>query len=113
MFKKKNKRKKNLLVFDVPLLFEKDNVKKYDIVVVLTCNKALQRIRVLKRRGWNEERYQKILKKQIPNHIKLTLADLIINSDRGKRYLHQEVIKILKKVKNKRNRKTHEILKEF
>ena len=111
--RKKIREKKNLLVFDVPLLFEKDNIKKYDIVVVLSCNKDLQRNRVLKRQGWNEERYEKTLKEQTPDYIKQKFADIILKSDRGKRYLNQEVIKIIKEVKNKRNRKIHEILKEF
>ena len=111
--RKKIREKKNLLVFDVPLLFEKDNIKKYDIVLVISCNKVLQRRRVLKRQGWNEERYEKTLKEQIPDFIKKSLADIIIKSDRGKRYLNQEIIKIIKEVKNKKNRKTNEILKEF
>ena len=111
--RKKIREKKNLLVFDVPLLFEKDNIKKYDIVLVISCNKALQRRRVLKRQGWNEERYEKTLKEQIPDYIKQSLADIIIKSDRGKRHLNQEIIKIIKEVKNKKNRKTNEILKEF
>lgn len=111
--RKKIREKKNLLVFDVPLLFEKDNIKKYDIVLVLSCSKALQRKRVLKRQGWNEERYEKTLKEQIPDYIKQSLADIIIKSDRGKRYLNQEIIKIIKKVKHKKNRKINDILKEF
>ena len=111
--RKKIREKKNLLVFDVPLLFEKDNKKKYDLVVVLSCNKALQRIRVLKRHGWNEDRYKKTLKEQIPDTTKQILADIIIKSDRGKRYLHEEIIKIIKEVKNKKNRNINEILKEF
>ncbi len=111
--RKKIREKKKLLVFDVPLLFEKDNIKKYDIVLVISCNKAIQRRRVLKRQGWNEERYEKILREQISDYIKQSLADIIIKSDRGKRYLNQEIIKIIKEVKNKRNRKTNEILKEF
>ncbi len=111
--RKKIREKKNLLVFDVPLLFEKDNIKKYDMVVVLSCKKALQRKRILKRQGWNEERYDKTLKQQIPDHIKQKMADIIIKSDRGKRYLYKEIIKIIKEVKNKKNRKIYEILKEF
>ena len=111
--RKKIREKKKLLVFDVPLLFEKDNIKKYDMVVVLSCNKGLQKRRVLKRQGWSEERYKKTMKKQIPDHIKRRLADIIIKSDRGKRYLYQETIKIIKEVKNKKNRKIDDILKEF
>tara|TARA_B100001027_G_C16260963_1_gene329408 strand:- start:353 stop:976 length:624 start_codon:yes stop_codon:yes gene_type:complete len=111
--RKKIREKKNLLVFDVPLLFEKDNIKKYDIVMVLSCNKDLQRKRILKRKGWNEERYEKTLKEQIPDYIKQNLADIIIKSDRGKRYLYQEIIKVIKEVKSKKNRSIYEILKEF
>ena len=111
--RKKIREKKNLLVFDVPLLFEKDNIKKYDIVMVISCNEDLQRRRVLKRQGWNEERYEKTLKEQTPDYIKQTLADIIIKSDRGKRYLYQKIIKIIKEVENKKNRKIYEIIKEF
>ena len=111
--RKKIREKKKILVFDVPLLFEKDNIKKYDIVMVLSCNKELQRRRVLKRQGWNEDRYEKTLKEQIPDFTKQTLADIIIKSDRGKRYLYKEIIKIIKEAKNKRSRKIQEILKEF
>ena len=111
--RKKIREKKKLLVFDVPLLFEKDNIKKYDIVIVLSCNKALQKRRVLKRQGWNEDRYEKTLKTQIPDNIKQERADIIIKSDRGKRHLHEEIIKVIKQVKNKKNRKMYEILKEF
>tara|TARA_B100001248_G_C27361334_1_gene446666 strand:- start:298 stop:921 length:624 start_codon:yes stop_codon:yes gene_type:complete len=111
--RKKIREKKKILVFDVPLLFEKDNIKKYDIVVVLSCDKALQRIRVLKRKGWNEDRYEKTLKEQISDYTKQIFADIIIKSDRGKRYLYKEIIKIIKEVKNKKSRKIPEILKEF
>ena len=97
----------------MPLLFEKDNIKKYDIVLVISCNKGLQRRRVLKRQGWNEDRYEKTLKEQIPDYTKQTLADIIIKSDRGKRHLYEEIIKIIREVKNKKNRKIDEILKEF
>ena len=111
--RKNIREQKKILVFDVPLLFEKDNIKKYDIVVVLSCNKALQKRRVLKRQGWNEERYEKTLKEQIPDYTKQTLADFVIKSDRGKRYLHQEIIRIINIIKNKKNRKIYEILREF
>ena len=111
--RKKIREKKKLLVFDVPLLFEKDNIKKYDMVIVLSCNKALQKRRVLKRQGWNEDRYEKTLKIQIPDYIKQKRADIIIKSDRGKRHLYEEIIKVIKEAKNKKNRKMYEILKEF
>ena len=83
------------------------------MVIVLSCNKALQKRRVLKRQGWNEDRYEKTLKIQIPDYIKQKRADIIIKSDRGKRHLYEEIIKVIKEAKNKKNRKMYEILKEF
>ena len=53
------------------------------------------------------------MKEQIPDRTKQTLADIIIKSDRGKRYLYQEIVKIIKEVENKKNRKIDDILKEF
>ena len=107
--RKKIREKKKILVFDVPLLFEKDNLKKYDTIIVISCNEALQKRRVLKRQGWSEDRYEKTLKEQIPDYTKQKLADIIIKSDRGKRYLYEEIIKVIKEVKNKKNRKMYEI----
>ena len=40
--RKKIREKKKLLVFDVPLLFEKDNLMKYDSIIVLSCKKEIQ-----------------------------------------------------------------------
>ena len=40
-------------------------------------------------------------------------AQYVINTDRGKRYLLENILKIIKSVKNKKVRKKNEILKEF
>ena len=111
--RKKIREKKKLLVFDVPLLFEKDNLNKYDIILVLSCNKDIQRRRVLSRAGWDKERLNKTLKEQFPDYKKKALADIIIQNDRGKRYLYQKIIKLIKEVKQKENRRILDILKEF
>ena len=73
------------------------------MIVVLSCNKALQR-RVLKDKV-GMKIGMKTLKEQIPDYTKQTLADIIIKSDRGKRYLYKEIIKIIKEVKNKKSEK--------
>ena len=111
--RKKIREKKELIVFDVPLLFEKDNLKKYDIILVLSCKSNIQRIRVLRRKGWNEQRLEKTLREQISDYKKQAMTDIIIKTDRGKRYLCNEIIKIIKKAKNKKKRKIQSILKEF
>ena len=44
---------------------------------------------------------------------KQKLADIIIKTDRGKRYLLNNVVTIIKLIKNKKVRKINDILKEF
>ncbi len=68
--RKKIREKKKIVVFDVPLLFEKDNLKKYDLAIVVSCSKGIQKRRVLKRKGWNKERLEKTLKLQISDNKK-------------------------------------------
>ena len=52
--------KSKFVVFDVPLLFEKDNIKKYDKIIVMTCSEKIQMARVLKRNGWDEKGLHKL-----------------------------------------------------
>ena len=111
--RKKIREKKKILAFDVPLLFEKDNLKKYDIVIVLSCDKEIQRRRVLNRKGWTINRLKNTLKKQMPDREKTSLGDIIIKTDRGKRDLNKNIIKIIKEAKTRRNRRINDILKEF
>ena len=111
--REKIREKRKIVVFDVPLLFEKDNLKKYDISIVVSCSNEIQKRRVLKRRGWNEDRLVKTLKQQISDHKKQKLADIIIKTDRGKRYLLNNIVTIIKSIKNQKVRKINDILKEF
>lgn len=111
--RKKIREKKKIVVFDVPLLFEKDNLKKYDISIVVSCSKEIQKRRVLKRKGWNEDRLFKTLKQQMTDSKKQKLADIIFKTDRGKRYLLNNILTIVKLIKNKKTRKINDILKEF
>lgn len=111
--RKKIREKKKIIAFEVPLLFEKDNIKKYDTIIVLSCKKNIQIKRVLNRKNWNKDRLEKTLKEQIPDQKKKEMADLIIQTDRGKRHLYQKIIKIISAEKKKKSRKIQTILREF
>ena len=105
--------KESIIVLDVPLLFESNNVKKYDIIILVSCSDEIQEKRVLKRKNWNKERFEKTLDKQISNEKKKQLANLIIRTDRGKRHLWEQVIKIIKLAKLISVRSNNLILREF
>ena len=107
------RRRKKIVVFDVPLLFEKDNVKKYDKTVVLSCSETIQKNRVLKRKGWNEERFLQVKKHQFKEKQKEKFADFVIYSDRGKRLAYNNICTIIKHSYRIKMRSSNNILLYF
>ena len=107
----RNRRK--IVVFDVPLLFEKDSSNKYDKTVVITCSEKIQKIRVLKRKGWDEKRFIATKLKQLTEKKKKKLADFVIYSDRGKRYVNNMVYNLLNTSYNSKCRSKNSIILNF
>jgi dephospho-CoA kinase len=71
---------KPLIVFDIPLLFEKGRGTELDAVAVVSAPAEAQRERVLARPGMTEEKFEQILKLQVPDAQKRDLADFVIDT---------------------------------
>ncbi|GAB5348819.1 dephospho-CoA kinase [Alteriqipengyuania sp. 357] len=69
-----------LIVFDIPLLFEKGGEQQVDRVVVVSAPAHTQRERVLARPGMTEEKFAQILALQTPDADKRARADHVINT---------------------------------
>ncbi|MFM5907434.1 MAG: dephospho-CoA kinase [Novosphingobium sp.] len=69
-----------LVVFDIPLLFEKGGNAGVDAVLVVSAGPEAQRARVLARPGMTEEKFEKILALQVPDAEKRQRADFIIDT---------------------------------
>ena len=90
-------RNRNIIVFEVPLLFEKKLQNNFDLVILLKCQKYLQIKRVLKRVNMNREKFENINNKFISERKKITLSDYVINSGIGKNHTITKIKEIIKK----------------
>ena len=72
---------KNLVIFDIPLLFETNCEEWLDCVIVVTAPLLVQKKRVLLRKGMTDEKFSFILSRQISNTKKVKKADFVINTN--------------------------------
>ena len=69
-----------LVVFDIPLLFEKGGAEEVDAVAVVSAPANVQRARVLGRPGMSPARFAEILALQLPDAEKRARADYVIDT---------------------------------
>ncbi len=87
-----------LIVFDIPLLFEKQQERNFDAILVVTASELTQKKRVLSRKNIKEEDFQLIKRNQINEHEKMKRADFIINTDKSLLETKQDVLEIYKRI---------------
>ncbi len=97
-------RLKDAVVLDVPLLFEKGGWKRCDISIVVSAPYRVQRARVLTRPGMTAEKFAGILKSQMPDREKRALADVVIETGRGRRETWLDVQRVVKSLQRTRRR---------
>lgn len=69
-----------LIVFDIPLLYEKTGRHGLDAVAVVSAPAEMQRERVLARPGMTTEKFERILALQVPDADKRARADHVIDT---------------------------------
>lgn len=71
----------DILVYDIPLLFETGGEKRMDAVACVTVSPQIQRDRVMARRTMTEAQFEGIRAKQMPNDEKCARSDYVIETD--------------------------------
>lgn len=85
-----------IAVIDVPLLFETGGETRVDACVVVTCDAATQRARVLARPGMTVEKFEAIRAKQMPDAEKRRRAHFLVDSGFGLAAAARQVEAILR-----------------
>lgn len=70
----------DIVVQDIPLLFEKNMQPEMDATLLVTAPPEVQRARVLARPGMTDQQFQAMLGRQMPDREKRALADHIIET---------------------------------
>ncbi|MBV1796926.1 dephospho-CoA kinase [Siccirubricoccus sp. G192] len=93
------RRAEALVVLDIPLLFETKGAGRCDQVVVVTAPAAVQRQRVLRRRGMTEERLRAILARQMPDAEKRRRADFIVHTGLSRHFAQRAIRAIVRRLR--------------
>ena len=72
--------KENILIYDMPLIYETKSEKKYDLIILAYCNIKLQRVRVLSRDKISNSLFEKIVASQLSFKEKIKFKPQVINT---------------------------------
>lgn len=89
-----------MVVLDIPLLYETGGERRVDAVVVVSAPEEVQRARVLERPGMTPEKLDRILAKQVPDAEKRARAHFVVETDKGLDHAFEQVKRIVAELKS-------------
>ncbi|HXC57522.1 MAG TPA: dephospho-CoA kinase [Rhizomicrobium sp.] len=92
----------DIVVFDIPLLFETKGEANMDAVVVASAPAHIQRERVLTRPGMTEEKFAYLHSRQTPDAEKRAKAHFVVVTDKGLAHAFDQVKMIVATLRDRR-----------
>ena len=89
----------DMVVLDIPLLFETEGSERVDVIVVVSADEAVQRERVLARPGMTVEKFELLKSRQVPDAEKRRRADFVIDTGHGIDAARLQVREIIAKLR--------------
>lgn len=89
----------DMVILDIPLLYETGGDRNMDAVIVVSAPAEMQRARVLEREGMSPERLEAILAQQTPDAEKRARADYVVDTGQGLEHARAQVAAIIAKLR--------------
>ena len=87
-----------IVVLDIPLLFETAGHGRVDAVVTVSAPAEMQQARLMERPGMTVEKLEALIANQLPDEEKRRRADFIVDSSKGFDAARAQVADILRRV---------------
>ncbi|MEO8478895.1 MAG: dephospho-CoA kinase [Gemmatimonadota bacterium] len=87
-----------VVVVDVPLLYEADDARHYDAVILVDAPRAERRRRLVEDRGLTPDEANRLLDLQLPADTKRARADFVIDNDGSRAQLEQRTERVLRQL---------------
>ena len=89
---------KEVLIYDVPLIYETRSEKNYDLILLANCDPSIQKKRVIFRDKISETLYEKIIRSQLSFNEKIKFKPKVINTNNLKLFIIIRIILLLVKI---------------
>jgi dephospho-CoA kinase len=94
------RRRQPVVAFDIPLLFETQGQRRYDLSAVVSAPGFVQAARVLARPGMTAERLASIRARQTPDSEKRRRADAVIPTGIGRRVSLAHIARLVRRLQS-------------